>query len=45
VIAEKYREDRLRRVVRAFGRWDWAVASDRQRLAERLRPLGLMPTR
>ena len=45
VIEEKTREDRMRRVVRAFTRWDWAVANDRIRLAERLQPLGLMRTR
>jgi hypothetical protein len=45
VIAEKHREDRMRAVVRAFTRWDWSVATDRMRLAERLRPLGLVRTR
>lgn len=45
VIAEKYREDRMRAVVRSFARWDWSVANDRARLAEQLRPLGLMRLR
>ena len=45
VIAEKYREDRMRAAVRSFARWDWSVANDRARLAERLRPLGLMRLR
>jgi hypothetical protein len=45
VIDEKYREDRMRAVVRAFARWNWSVANDRVRLAERLRPLGLVRMR
>ena len=45
VIDEKVREDRLRRVCRAFARWDWAVARDRLRLAERLGAHGLIRTR
>ena len=45
VIDEKAREDRMRRVVRAFTRWDWAVANDRRRLAERLGALGLVRLR
>lgn len=45
VKKEKRREDRMRRVVSGFVRWDWAVARDRQRLAERLRPYGLAENR
>ena len=45
VIDEKIREDRLRRVSRAFARWDWTVARDRNRLADRLSAHGLVRTR
>jgi hypothetical protein len=45
VKAEKDREDRMRRVVRAFDRWDWEVALDQRRLALRLRPHGLVAIR
>ena len=41
--AEKRRENRMRRVVRAFERWDWATAMDQRALAARLMPHGLMP--
>lgn len=42
VKAEKAREDRLRRVVTSFERWDWYVAISRERLAARLRRHGLV---
>jgi hypothetical protein len=45
VIDEKYREDRLRRLCRAFARWDWTVARNRDLLAARLSPHGLVRTR
>jgi len=45
VIAEKLREDRLRRAVRAFTRWGWAVATDRVLLERRLAEQGLLRTR
>lgn len=41
VIDEKNREDALRRQVRAFTRWDYAVGMDAQRLRARLLGLGL----
>ena len=44
VWAEKQREDRLRAVVRDLVRWDWDVAFNAQRLAERLRSHGLVPS-
>lgn len=43
--AEKDREDRLRRVVKGFVRWDWGTALNRQRLAARVRPFGLIGRR
>lgn len=45
VLAEKWREDRLRRVVRAFARWDWDTARDQRKLAARLAPHGLIALR
>lgn len=45
LLAEKAREDRLRRVVRGFVRWDWDVAMSRERLATRVRPFGLVGRR
>lgn len=45
VKAEKAREDRLRRVVKGFERWDWTVAMSRERLAGRLRRHGLVSRR
>jgi len=45
VKAEKAREDRLRRVVTGFERWDWDVARNRERLAARLRRHGLVSAR
>ena len=45
VIDEKYREDRLRRVCRALARWDWNVARNRDLLAARLSPHGLVRVR
>ena len=45
VIDEKYREDRLRRVCRALARWDWMTAQNRDLLAARLSPHGLIRTR
>lgn len=41
--AEKAREDRMRRLVKGFVRWDWATAYDRRRLAAWVRPFGLVP--
>ena len=41
LVDEKRREDRIRRVVRGFARWDWAEARDRSRLAEILEQAGL----
>lgn len=38
---EKDREDRLRRQVTGFVRWDWDTAYDRNRLAARVEPFGL----
>ena len=45
VKAEKDREDRLRRVVKGFVRWDWGTALSRPRLAARVRPFGLVGRR
>ena len=45
VIAEKLREDRLRRVVRAFTRWGWVIATDRVRLERHIAAHGLLRTR
>ncbi len=45
VKAEKAREDRLRRLVTGFERWDWATAMRRERLAARLRRHGLVGRR
>jgi len=45
VIAEKQREDRMRRVVRAFTRWGWATAMDKARLERHLAAHGLLRTR
>jgi hypothetical protein len=45
LIAEKEREDRLRRVSKNFARWGWKVALDRPRLANLLRPFGLVAGR
>jgi len=39
--AEKAREDRMRRLVTGFVRWNWDLAYDRQRLAAWVRPFGL----
>jgi hypothetical protein len=44
LVREKYREDRVRRQVRAFVRWDWETARDRAALAHLLRDAGV-PTR
>ena len=41
LIEEKRREDRIRRVVRGFARWDWAEARDRGRLSAILEAAGL----
>lgn len=41
--AEKAREDRMRRLVKGFVRWDWGIAYDRMRLAAWVRPFGLVP--
>lgn len=40
-LAEKRREDRIRRQVRSFARIDWALAIDSAALAEHLAPHGL----
>ena len=45
LIREKVREDRLRRVVRAFTRWGWSTALDSARLEQHLAPFGLMRSR
>lgn len=46
LIAEKRREDRLRRVVNGVVRWDWATALDRRALESRLAEHGIVaPTR
>jgi len=45
LIAEKRREDRLRRVVNGVVRWDWSVARDRRALAARLAEHGIVPRR
>lgn len=44
-IAEKVREDRLRRQVRGFARWDLADALNVTALDEKLRASGLTPVR
>ncbi|MHA6693444.1 hypothetical protein [Homoserinimonas sp. A520] len=41
--AEKAREDRMRRLVKGFVRWNWDIAYDRTRLAAWVRPFGLVP--
>lgn len=45
LMAEKKREDRMRRVVRSFVRWDWEVATDLRKLSERVATLGLVRSR
>jgi hypothetical protein len=45
VLAEKKREDRMRRVVRSFVRWDWPIAIDQRKLVERVMPYGLIALR
>jgi hypothetical protein len=45
VVAEKHREDRLRRIVGGVVRWGWSVALDRRALAERLAAHGLRSAR
>ena len=45
LLDEKRREDALRRVSRGFTRWDWGVARDPRRLAERLALVGIVPRR
>jgi len=45
VLAEKDREDRMRRVVTSFGRLTWPQIKDRRVLATRLRPFGLVADR
>jgi hypothetical protein len=45
VLDEKRREDRMRRVVRAFVRWDWPVATNQELLAARLAPAGILRRR
>ena len=45
LIAEKRREDRLRRVVNGVVRWDWSVARDRRELAALLAQHGIVPRR
>ncbi len=42
LVAEKRREDRLRRVVRGVVRWDWATALDRRALESRLAEHGIV---
>lgn len=41
LLDEKVREDRLRAVVRSFGRWDWATAIDPRRLHAKLTGMGI----
>lgn len=45
LIAEKKREDRMRRLGHNFVRWDTDVASDRRRFVARLAPFGVRPHR
>lgn len=45
LIAEKTREDRLRRVVSGVVRWDWATALDRRALGGRLARAGIAPAK
>lgn len=45
LLDEKRREDALRRASRGFIRWDWPVARDPRRLAERLALVGIVPRR
>lgn len=45
VLAEKRREDRLRRVVKGVVRWGWSLALDRHALAAHLAAHGLTPQR
>lgn len=45
VLAEKEREDALRRRVRAFTRWDFATGMSKSRLRDRLLELGLLAGR
>jgi hypothetical protein len=45
LIAEKKREDRMRRQGHNFVRWDTPVAKDRRLLAARLAPFGVHPSR
>jgi hypothetical protein len=45
VLAEKDREDRMRRVVTSFARLDWAQLQNRHSLAARLRSYGLVAER
>jgi hypothetical protein len=42
LLAEKRREDRLRRVVRGVVRWGWATARDRRALATLLAAQGIV---
>ncbi len=44
VLQEKQREDRLRRLVRGFVRWEWADAVSTTRLAAKLAAAGVRPT-
>jgi hypothetical protein len=44
VYGEKRREDALRRRVRAFARWDYAVGMSLSRLASRLAEIGVLPS-
>ncbi|HKT56996.1 MAG TPA: hypothetical protein VJR25_09500 [Microbacterium sp.] len=44
-VREKQREDRLRRQVRGFARWDWKDAMHPDRLDRTLRNAGLRPVR
>jgi hypothetical protein len=45
VLAEKQREDRMRRVVTSFARLNWSQLKDRRTLAAHLRPFGLIAAR
>jgi hypothetical protein len=44
-VSEKIREDRLRRQVDGFARWDWGDAMRADRLDAKLRAAGLIPNR